>query len=67
VSFRKGQSIFAQGDASDAVFVIQMGMVRLSARSHGGKETTLDILGSEDLMGRIPWPVSRRARCPRTH
>jgi CRP-like cAMP-binding protein len=52
VSFRKGQSIFAQGDASDAVFVIQMGMVRLSARSHGGKETTLDILGSEDLMGK---------------
>ena len=52
VSFRKGQSIYAQGDVSDAVFVIQTGIVRLSARSHGGKEATLDILGSEDLVGK---------------
>jgi len=52
VTFRKGQPIFAQGDVSDAMFVIQTGMVRLSARSHGGKEATLDILGSEDLMGK---------------
>jgi len=52
VSFRKGQSIFAQGDVSDAMFVIQTGMVRLSARSHGGKEATLDILVSEDMVGK---------------
>lgn len=52
VSFRKGESIFAQGDASDAVFVIQTGVVRLSIRAHGGREATLDILGSNDLMGK---------------
>jgi CRP/FNR family cyclic AMP-dependent transcriptional regulator len=52
VSFRKGQSIFAQGDVSDAVFVIQTGMVRLSTQAHGGKEATLDILGGEDLVGK---------------
>ena len=50
--FRKGQAIFAQGDASDAVFVIQTGSVRLSARSQGGKEATLDILGEEDFVGK---------------
>jgi CRP-like cAMP-binding protein len=44
--------IFAQGDASDAVFVIQTGSVRLSARSQGGKEATLDILGNEDFVGK---------------
>ena len=31
VSFRKKQIIFAQGDATDAVFVVQKGKVRLSA------------------------------------
>lgn len=51
-SFRKGQMIFAQGDLADAVFVIQTGMVRLSARSQGGKEATLDILSGEDFVGK---------------
>ena len=51
MSFRKGQSIFAQDDVSDAVFVIQTGSVRLSARDQSGKEATLDILGNEDFVG----------------
>ena len=51
MSFRKGQSIFAQDDVSDAVFVIQTGSVRLSARSQSGKEATLEILGKQDLAG----------------
>jgi CRP/FNR family transcriptional regulator, cyclic AMP receptor protein len=37
---------------SDAVFVIQTGSVRLSARCQGGKEATLDILGNEDFVGK---------------
>jgi len=52
VSFRRGQVIFTQGDASDAVFVIQTGSVRLTAKTQVGKETTLDILGSSDLFGK---------------
>jgi CRP/FNR family cyclic AMP-dependent transcriptional regulator len=50
--FRKGQPIFAQGEKSDAVFVIQAGLVRLSARSQGGKRTTVDILSDEDFVGK---------------
>jgi CRP-like cAMP-binding protein len=52
VSFRKGDVIFAQGDASDAVFVIQTGCVRHSAMTRNGKEATLDILGSSDFVGK---------------
>jgi CRP/FNR family transcriptional regulator, cyclic AMP receptor protein len=52
MSFRKGQRIFAEGDASDAVFVVQTGSVRLSARCQGGKEATLDILSSGDFVGK---------------
>ena len=51
VSFRKGQVIFAQGDVSDTVYVIQTGRVRLSAKTSGGKETTLEILGGLDFIG----------------
>jgi hypothetical protein len=36
MSYRKRQSIFTQGQASDAVFVIQTGFVRLSAESPCG-------------------------------
>jgi len=51
VSFRKKQIIFAQGDATDAVFVIQKGKVRLSAKSKAGKEATLGILSDRDFVG----------------
>jgi CRP/FNR family cyclic AMP-dependent transcriptional regulator len=51
VSFRKKQIIFAQGDATDAVFVIQKGKVKLSAKSKAGKEATLGILSDEDFVG----------------
>ncbi len=52
VSFRKGDVIFAQGDPSDAVFVIQTGRVRHSAMTTNGKEATLDILGASDFVGK---------------
>jgi CRP/FNR family cyclic AMP-dependent transcriptional regulator len=52
-SFRKGQTIFAQGDAADSVFVIQKGTVKLSARSSPrGKEATLDILNDKHFVGK---------------
>jgi CRP/FNR family cyclic AMP-dependent transcriptional regulator len=51
VPFRKKQIIFAQGDVTDAVFVIQKGKVRLSAKSKAGKEATLGILGDKDFVG----------------
>ena len=51
VSFRKKQIIFAQGDATDAVFVIQKGKVRLSAKSKAGKEATLGILSDKGFVG----------------
>ena len=51
VSFRQKQIIFAQGEATDAVFVIQKGMVKLSAKSKAGKEATLGILSDKDFVG----------------
>ena len=51
VSFREKQIIFAQGDTTDAVFVIQKGKVKLSAKSKAGKEATLGILSDKDFVG----------------
>ena len=51
MSFRKGQTIYGQGDLTDALFVIQTGRVKLSAKSHS-KEATLDILSDKDFVGK---------------
>jgi CRP/FNR family transcriptional regulator, cyclic AMP receptor protein len=52
VSFRKGQTIFAQGDPADSLFVIQKGEVKVSVKSRSGKETILDILSDADFIGK---------------
>jgi CRP/FNR family transcriptional regulator, cyclic AMP receptor protein len=50
--FRKGQTIYGQGDATDTLFVIQKGKVKLSAKSQSGKEATLDVLSDGDFVGK---------------
>src|SRR5450755_2958744 len=52
MSFRKRQTIYAQGDVTDALFVIQTGKVKLSVKSPIGKEAVLDILSDEDFIGK---------------
>jgi len=47
----KKQTIFAQGDSSDAVFFIRGGKVRLTVVSKIGKEATLGILNKGDFFG----------------
>jgi CRP/FNR family transcriptional regulator, cyclic AMP receptor protein len=51
VAFSKKQTIFAQGDAADAVFYIQEGKVRLTVVSKIGKEATLGILNEGQFFG----------------
>ena len=51
VAFSKKQTIFAQGDAADAVFYIQEGKVRLTVVSKIGKEATLGILSEGQFFG----------------
>src|SRR6202162_6206155 len=49
--FPKKQTIFAQGDSSDAVFYIQEGKVKLTVVSKVGKEATIGILNKGDFFG----------------
>ena len=50
-SFAKKQTIFAQGDLSDAVFYIQEGRVKLTVVATSGKEATIGILTQGDFFG----------------
>ena len=51
VVFQKDQTIFAQGDAADAVFYIQKGKVKLTVVSAAGREATLGMLGAGYFFG----------------
>jgi CRP/FNR family cyclic AMP-dependent transcriptional regulator len=51
IAFSRKQTIFAQGDASDAVFYAQEGKVRLTVVSKIGKEATIGILNNGDFFG----------------
>ena len=50
-AFAKKQTIFVQGDSSDAVFYIQTGKVKLTVVSKTGKEATIGILNEGDFFG----------------
>src|SRR5256885_12547325 len=50
-AFPKKETIFVQGDPSDAVFYIQEGKVKLTVVSKSGKEATIGILNEGDFFG----------------
>jgi CRP/FNR family transcriptional regulator, cyclic AMP receptor protein len=49
--FPRKQTIFTQGDPSDAVFYLQTGKVRLTVLSKTGKEATIGILSDGSFFG----------------
>jgi CRP/FNR family cyclic AMP-dependent transcriptional regulator len=49
--FRKGNVVFSQGDAADAVFYVQKGQVKLTVTSEQGKEAVIAMLGPGDFFG----------------
>lgn len=51
VTVPEKQAIFAQGEASDAVFYIQKGKVQLTVVSQAGKEATIGILTEGNFFG----------------
>jgi CRP/FNR family transcriptional regulator, cyclic AMP receptor protein len=51
VAFPKKQTIFTQGDPSDAVFYIQEGKVKLTVVAKNGKEATIGILNEGAFFG----------------
>jgi CRP/FNR family transcriptional regulator, cyclic AMP receptor protein len=50
-AFAKRETIFAQGDSSDAVFYIKEGKIKLTVVSEIGKEATIGILNEGAFLG----------------
>ena len=51
VSYRKGDAVFTQGQACDAVMYLQSGEVTLSVLSERGREAIVAILGPSSFFG----------------
>ena len=50
-SYGKGQTVFRQGDPSDAVFYIEKGKVKVTVVSEQGKEAVIAFLEEGDFIG----------------
>ena len=50
-TYRKDQTVFAQGDTADSVFYIQKGKVKVTVLSEQGKEAVVAILGPGHFFG----------------
>jgi CRP/FNR family transcriptional regulator, cyclic AMP receptor protein len=53
VMFDRGQVILLKGDAPDAAFLIANGLVRVFVTDSDGTETTIRILGDNELLGQL--------------
>jgi CRP/FNR family transcriptional regulator, cyclic AMP receptor protein len=51
IDYRRGDTIFAQGDACDSVMYVQHGGVKLSVLSKSGREAVVAMLGPGDFFG----------------
>ena len=51
LSLKKNEAAYAQGDASDAIFYVQKGQLRVTVTSADGKEATLALVGGGEFLG----------------
>lgn len=51
IELKRKQTLFCQGDVSDAVFYILKGKIKLTVSSSGGKEATIALLGPGEFAG----------------
>ena len=58
--FSGGSTIFAPGDAPDALYVLRSGLVTLSHLSEGGQESILRVFGPGDVFGEILLTIPAR-------
>jgi CRP/FNR family transcriptional regulator len=49
--FKKGATLFEQGDTARIVYLIKRGRIRIARRTPGGKEVTVSILSPGDIFG----------------
>ena len=51
IKLKKNEAAFVQGDASDAIFYVQKGKLRVTVTSATGKEATITLVGEGEFLG----------------
>jgi CRP/FNR family transcriptional regulator, cyclic AMP receptor protein len=49
--YQKGQPVFSEGEAGDAVFYIRKGKVKVAVTSEHGKDAVVGMLGEDEFIG----------------
>jgi CRP/FNR family transcriptional regulator, cyclic AMP receptor protein len=65
VQWRRGEVIFAQGDAADCVYFLHKGRIKISVISIAGREATIRLVSAGDFFGEKamePAPTQRVTR-----
>lgn len=52
-TYRRGATLFLEGDSAAEVLIIQNGQIKITVGSHDGREVLLDIRGSGDVVGEM--------------
>ena len=53
-TYKRGQTIFSEGDEGDGFYVVSAGRVKIFKLSHEGKEQILHIFGAGEPFGEVP-------------
>ena len=53
-TYKRGQTIFSEGDEGDGFYVVSTGRVKIFKLSHEGKEQILHIFGAGEPFGEVP-------------
>ena len=53
VDFPRGDTVFAEGEPGDRLYIIVSGKVKIVRRSPDGRENLLTILGPPDMFGEL--------------
>jgi len=61
-TYRKGETVFAQGGTADSVFYIQKGKIKVTVISENGKEAVVAILGKDEFCGEGSLVVGQNRR-----
>ena len=56
-----GDVVFAEGDAGEALYVIEDGKIKLSRSAADGRENILAVLGPNKMFGELPCSIRRLA------
>ncbi len=51
--YTRGETVFAEGDQGDTLFIVETGKVKIGRRAADGRENMLSVMGPSDMFGEL--------------